>query len=385
MRLGKTAFKFIRGPYGAGKTFLCAWLREQAFRHELAVASVRIGPDQPLSDLPIFFAGLMNGLRTPEKRDAIALADILESWLLYVYRKTAQIEALVGFDPKTREKLVPLVEKRIEEETARLSKHDPGFGPAVLAFYRARIAGDEQQASTAIAWLRGSTSSTFQKLREIGVSGALEAHQVFPRLRALLGVIETERLSGLLVLVDELELIRRFPHQRQREAAYETLRSLIDECGENNLPGCLFVFTATDALFEDQKYGLGSYQALANRIDAPRGVDGLVSMRQPVISLRGLDRERLVAVSRRIRDVHASAYGWDAAARVSDPLLDRMVENWTTFGCENVERLPRPTLRELVHVLDLCEENPDIDPAECVRTQVQTGSLAASVADLLEV
>jgi hypothetical protein len=384
VRSGRTAFKFIRGPYGAGKTFVCSWLREQAFKHDLAVASVRIGPDQPLSDLPVFFAGLMNGLRTPEKTGAGALADVLESWLLATYRRTAHVEGINPSDPGAREKLAPFAEKRMEEEAARLSKHDPGFGPALMAFYRARVEGDESQASTAIAWLRGSSSSASSKLREIGVSGHLESHHVFPRMRALLEVIQSERLRGLLVFVDELELVRRFPHQRQREAAYETLRSLVDECGENKLPGCFLAFTATDALFEDQKYGLPSYQALVNRIEVPRGVDGRVSMRQPVIQLRGLDRDRLLAVSARVRDLHASAYGWPAAERVPDSVLTRLVEGWTEFGGENVERLPRPILRELVHVLDLCEENRDVDAADFLPSPVQTSDLATSVVDLLE-
>lgn len=50
----KTPFKFIRGPYGAGKTFLSSWLREMALNEEFVVSTVNIGPDQPLSDLPVF-------------------------------------------------------------------------------------------------------------------------------------------------------------------------------------------------------------------------------------------------------------------------------------------------------------------------------------------
>jgi len=65
-RSNKSPFKFIRGPYGAGKTFLGSWLREYALNNEFAVSTVNIGPDQPLSDLPIFFSGLINGLRTLE-------------------------------------------------------------------------------------------------------------------------------------------------------------------------------------------------------------------------------------------------------------------------------------------------------------------------------
>ena len=51
---GRSFFKFLRGPYGAGKTFLCAWLRKRTLPSGFAVSTVRIGPDQPLANLPVF-------------------------------------------------------------------------------------------------------------------------------------------------------------------------------------------------------------------------------------------------------------------------------------------------------------------------------------------
>jgi hypothetical protein len=90
----KSHFKFIRGQYGSGKTFLCSWLKEFAIQHEFAVSFLNISHDQPLSDLPIFFSGMINGLRTPEKTDSCALVDVLESWLLNIHNRTATIEGI---------------------------------------------------------------------------------------------------------------------------------------------------------------------------------------------------------------------------------------------------------------------------------------------------
>ncbi|HLP48126.1 MAG TPA: BREX system ATP-binding domain-containing protein, partial [Candidatus Kapabacteria bacterium] len=225
----KSAFKFIRGHYGEGKTFLCSWLRQYALDNEYVVSFISIGPDQPLSDLPVFFSGIVNGLRTPEKRDSCALADVLESWLLSIHRKTAQIEGLKAFDGSSKETLMPLVEARIESELASISNIDSCFPPAIRAFYHARVTGDQATASNAIAWLSGSRSIPARILNEMGVRGYLEANQVFARMRALLEIIDGSRFKGLLLMVDELEVIRKFPHARQREQAFETLRLLIDE------------------------------------------------------------------------------------------------------------------------------------------------------------
>ncbi|MFQ5641208.1 MAG: BREX system ATP-binding domain-containing protein [bacterium] len=379
----KSPFKFIRGPYGAGKTFLCSWLREYALNNDFAVSTVNIGPDQPLSDLPIFYSGLINGLRTFEKRDSSALVDILESWLLNIHRKTAQIEGLTALDDATQKKLTTIVERMVESELTYLADLDPGFAPALRAFYRARSLSDQVTASTAVAWLSGSRAMANRNLKEIGVRGYLEANQVFPRIRALLEVIKGARYQGLLLLVDELELIRRFPHARQREQALEILRLLIDESGKNGFSGCLLMLTGTDTFFEDDRAGLKSYEALSERVIVPNAPEGMISMRQPVITLEGLNKPRLLAVAGKVRDIHGIAYNWNSQERLPDEALEKLVKDWTAFGEESVSRKPRPILRELINILDLCEENPSVSYSELFQIGTDNKDMAAQITNIL--
>jgi DNA-nicking Smr family endonuclease len=381
---GKSEFKFVRGAYGSGKTFLCSWLREQALEGSFAVSTVRIGPDQPLSDLPVFFSGLVDGLRTPEKRDASALTDLLESWLLAVHRDALRGLEDNAFAQAKSDRLLPQIEARIEEELAGLADVDPGLSPALRSFYRARLEGDQETASTALSWLRGSRALPASALHRIGVRGHLSPDEAFPRMRALLRIINGGGYRGLLLIIDELELVRRFPQARQRERAYETLRLLIDECGENGLPGCLLLATGTDQLFEDERYGLASYRALALRVAPPQTSQGTVSVRQPIVVLEALDSSRLLQVALRAREIHAQAYDWPASDRVPRTVLERMVEEWTVFGEGLTERLPRPFLREVVHLLDLCQERPNVPADEYLKGPANPATLAESVLSILE-
>ncbi|MEJ2637262.1 MAG: DUF2791 family P-loop domain-containing protein [Calditrichia bacterium] len=384
----KSPFKFIRGPYGSGKTFLSSWLREYALKEEYVVSTVNIGPDQPLSDLPIFYSGVINGLRIPEKTDSCALTDVLESWLLTIHKKTAQIEGLSSLESKSQKKLQEIVEKRVESELAYLGNLDTGFAPALRAFYRAKSNNNPVLASTAIAWLSGSRSMSSKMLNEIGVRGYLEPNEVFPRIRALMRLIKGSRYNGLLLLVDELELIRKFPHARQREQALEILRLLIDESGKNGFPGCLLIFTGTDMFFEDDRAGLKSYEALADRISIPNSPDGLISIRQPVISqpvisLQGFNSSKLLAVIGRVRDIHGIAYNWDAVSRFPDEALQKLVQDWTAFGEKSVSRKPRPIIREFIHILDLCEENPTISHEELIHIDSTEKDTVSQITEIL--
>ena len=362
---GRSAFKFLRGAYGSGKSFMTAWLRDAALNAGYAVATVRVSAEMSLSDLATFYGGLMDGLRVPEKRGASSLSDILEAWLLNIQRKTEQVEGLSSGKASDRPKLSQLVRERIQQELSQLAAYDPGLAPALGAFYDARMEGNEEKAMSARAWLRGDRSLSNTALKQIGVKGALEPEQVLPRLRALLEIIAETHLRGMVILIDELELVRRRPHKQTRDQAYETLRALIDEVGENRLPGCLLVSTGTDTFFDDRRYGLASYEALYHRISAPQLSEGFKSVRQPVIHLEGLNEQRLVELAERARDIHATAYNWPADDRVTDTTIESLVRKWTDFGGDCIDRLPRPFLRQLVHVLDICEENPGISASEC--------------------
>lgn len=367
----KSHFKFIRGQYGSGKTFLCSWLKEYALDNEFAVSFLNISHDQPLSDLPVFFSGMINGLRTPEKTDSSALEDILESWLLNIHKKTVQIEGLSGSNENDIESIV---ERQIENEFANFNDIEPGFSQALRSFYKGKVSGNAMLASNAMAWITGSRSLSAQALREIGVKGVLEENNVFHRMRVILELISGARYKGLLLLVDELELVRKFPHARQREQAFEILRLLIDEVGKNAMPSCFVVFTGTDEFFDDERYGLKSYEALAERVLTPLQHHSFVSMRQPIISIEALDKARLANVIYKVRDLYGLAYNWDAKSHVNDESVSKLIENWTMFGDESINRRPRPVLRELIHILDLCEENKGLSVTDFI-TNNQPGSL----------
>ena len=86
-----------------------------------------------------------------------------------------------------------------------------------------------------------------------------------------------------------------------------------------------------------------------------------MSMRQPIIKLESLDRERLANVIFKIRDLYGLAYNWDSKQFAGDESIMKLIEEWTILGDENIDRKPRPILREFIQMLDLCEENKGVD------------------------
>ena len=85
-----------------------------------------------------------------------------------------------------------------------------------------------------------------------------------------------------------------------------------------------------------------------------------------------------------MRDIHGIAYDWNASQHVSNNFLENLVREWTSFGDKTVTRKPRPVLRGLIHLLDLCEENPGVDIDEFSRIPVNTENIAKEIESIFE-
>jgi len=67
-RTGRGEVKFVRGEYGAGKTFLTHLLVETALRKGFVVSNVIISKDTPLHKLDEVYHEIVTNLSTPAKR-----------------------------------------------------------------------------------------------------------------------------------------------------------------------------------------------------------------------------------------------------------------------------------------------------------------------------
>jgi hypothetical protein len=239
--------------------------------------------------------------------------------------------------------------------TARIANADSGMAMGLRAFHAAYVDGNEALMEGALAWLRGESIEP-EVRKALRVVGKVTADGAFRRLRGIVALLKDAGAPGLVVLLDEAEAIFRLGNSPQRLAAYTAIRELIDT-GEEEFPFSFFLFAGTPELFEDEFRGIASYGALYQRIRSQQ-VSSARDLRQPIIRLEELDRDGLTDVSRRVRDIHGTAYGYDAAARFSNDDIDRFVVSaGEKFG--NIRSKPRTYLKALVDALDAREQGLD--------------------------
>jgi len=123
-----------------------------------------------------------------------------------------------------------------------------------------------------LAWLSGSSQVRLAEVRHLGLSPTrITKYNARHMLRSLLTVITLSGQPGLLVTIDDMDILTgrgaldviRYTKMK-REDAYECIRELIDEI--DTLQHVMFFFAFDRRLIDDEIAGLKSYQALWLRV-----------------------------------------------------------------------------------------------------------------------
>jgi hypothetical protein len=72
--------------------------------------------------------------------------------------------------------------------------------------------------------------------------------------------------------------------------------------------------------------------------------------------------------------LYGTAYAWNARQFADDESILKLIEEWTMFGEESIDRKPRPILREFIQMLDLCEENKGVSLSQFLKKSMVTVS-----------
>ncbi len=316
---GGSSFKLVIGQYGGGKTHLMYCLRELAWREGFATSFVQLSQlECPYDDpLKVYQAVARNLQPPPAEPDVEPERGVGEFLRAHLYR------LLDGFGADgaggTDERLAEYV-----ESLARMRIENPSFRNAVLHAMRAIASGEEDALSTLISWLSGDELPR-GSLRAHGVVEAPAQHNAFRLLRNLCQLVREFGFSGLVLLFDEGQRMVSMMSARSQKYACENLLSVINHCGDEDLPGALFVYSVTPDFLENV---VPRYAALHQRLESPT----VFSERNPFspkIDLEELDlppQELLLAMGKRILEVFEVYKGRQMNSEIQIPNIRQLAQ-----------------------------------------------------------
>lgn len=376
---GEGVFKFLRGGYGCGKTFMSQYTLLEALERNFAVSFVVVSPnDTQFHKFDEVYHKIVSGMRTPMALSG-ALEDAVDRWISRIEDQLSEEigESAPDFDAK--------VKAKFESELGSMTREAAGseFVNVLKAFFDAKQEGDYQTASSLIAWISGSSNIAARIKQKAGIKGEISSASALLFLKGILSIIRKAGYKGLVVVVDELETILR-TRSDVRGKSLNGLRQIIDAA--KDFPGLLWVFTGTREFFDSRK-GVAGLEPLHDRIRFTES-GGFVSPKQPQLELKAFDKERLTAVALKLREIYPARQSERLMRLVDDAFIASLTQAVTTGLRGDVGVIPRQFLRELVTVLDLVEENdgsdgnPEYNPKAAYR--FPAGSLSGDELSLIE-
>lgn len=348
---GGSAFRFVIGEYGAGKTFFLNLVRAVAMEKKLVVANADLNPDRRLhasgGQARSLYAELMRNLATRTKPDGGALAGIVEKFI-----STAANEAKAA--GTTTESAI---RAKLDHLTELVNGYD--FADVIAAYYRGFETGNEALKADAVRWLRGEFSTKTDARQALGVRSIVEDAAVYDQLKLLARFVRLAGYAGLMVSLDELVNLYKMANTQARNSNYEQLLRMLNDAFQGTSVGLGFVLGGTPEFLLDTRRGLYSYPALQSRLaENTFAGGGLVDMSGPVIRLSSLTAEDFFVLLHKIRHVYAG--GDEAKYLIPENGIVGFMEHCSNRIGDAYFRTPRTTIKSFIDMLAVLEQNEDV-------------------------
>lgn len=303
--------RFACGSWGAGKSHFLAQLNKLALDKNWLVSSVNLNSrETPFNRFEEVFYAIVR---------SISSADNSRGSLAQMFQR--QIFGGASIDGT--------VDQNVCEDTCdKLMQNtdiDPDFRRIVCEFWRTYLPGvhdAEDRRAMIIDWFSGL--GTIERYRRnFGVQKMVKSGTAGLILRSLVSYSIHAGFLGLLVLIDEAEMVFSTMRNSSRKRAHNNLLNLLNTIEDSR--GLFVVFATTPDFFLDPNYGIIITGPLAQRIgglppDSPNAL-------QPVWNLQKLQygADDYVSAARKVRRIYICSYPESESVIADCELLDEFV------------------------------------------------------------
>jgi hypothetical protein len=347
-------FKFLRGGYGCGKTFVSRLALLDAQDRGFATSFVVVSDnDLHFHRFDDVYRKVVQELGTSECERG-ALGFIIDRWIGRV--EAALIDGGANHDNSDFDEKV---EKRIEEDLTFLTK---GKAPqdmirVLRSIFKLKQNNEIEDASALISWLSGSSNVAAKLLRVAGIRGRIGSNEAMDYLQGILAITKAAGYKGLVIAIDEVETILRM-NSDIRNRSLNGIRQICDAA--DGYPGLLWIFTGTPEFFDTNR-GVAGLAPLHDRLKLINNGD-FVNPRQPQLVLTPFDAERLKELALKLRELYPTDDRSHLNTKVTPEFIDCLVAKVTEGFAGDVGIVPREFLRKFVDILDLASTEPTFDP-----------------------
>lgn len=360
---GEGLIKFLRAPYGGGKSFMARLATLDAQAQNFATSFVVVSDnDMNFHRFDEVYAKVVENLST-DICPRGALSDILDRWIGEV--EEAMISGGVDEDdPDFEEKLRERLGEDIQSMTQGKAPED--FVRVVRTIFELKEEGDLTTAGALLSWLSGSKNVASKAKKRAQIKGDVESRTAMAYLHGINEIIKAAGYKGLLIVIDEAETILR-SRSDTRHKSLNGIRQIAD--ASSQYKGLIWLFTGTPEFF-DTRRGVAGLEPLHERIRFIKQ-GNFASSRQAQLELHPFDQERLRDVALKLRELYPTQDRYRLEQKITLGFIENLVASVVEGFRGDVGVVPRQFLRSFVDHMDLVEEHPDYDPAGVVGFKIE--------------
>src|SRR5580700_10683551 len=203
---GEGVFKFLRGGYGCGKTFMARLALLDAQARGFATSFVVVSDnDTHFHRFDQLYRKVVQELGTSSCPRG-ALDDIVDRWI-------GKVEAalLAGGADEQAPDFDAKVKQRIEQDITSLTggKAPEDLGRVLREVFKLKQAGKVREAGALMSWLAGSENVSASEKKAAGIKGDITSTDAMAYLQGVLEVVKAAGYRGLVIVIDEAETILR--------------------------------------------------------------------------------------------------------------------------------------------------------------------------------
>lgn len=181
-------------------------------------------------------------------------------------------------------------------------------------------------------------------------------------------------------MIDELVNIYKIPNSISRQYNYEKLLSMYNDTLQGKAKYLGIIMGSTPQALEDRRRGIYSYEALRSRLAEGRfSKEGTRDLLAPVIRLEPLTAEEMLVLCEKLTSMHSDLYNYQTKIKTED-IANFIKTEYSRIGADK-NITPREVIRDYIELLDLLEQNPEMKPEDCLKSDEFTYSKPETVSD----
>ena len=363
---GGSAFRFIVGKYGSGKSFLLQTIRNYVLDKNFVVVDADLTPERRFQGTGgqglATYRELLKNMSTRTKPEGGALSLILDKWISGVQLDVIKDKGLSPDDPE----LSGLTEKKIMEDIYSLNDmvHGFDFAKLIIFYYRAYVDGNDELKLKLIKWFRGEYMTKTDAKRELGINIIISDDDWYDYLKLFALFMTKAGYSGLYIMIDELVNIFKITNSITRQNNYEKMLAMYNDCLQGKASHMGIIMCGTPECMQDARRGVYSYEALRSRLSEGRFSGEYKDMLAPVISLKPLSYEEMYILIEKLSVLHSDLY--DYQIRMShEEMVGFLKFEFERIGAEKLIT-PREVIRDYIEILDIMYQEKDVTVSDII-------------------